>query len=104
MRILTTDIYEGAYLLSEGMELKNIWEDKTKRKRSVVFEFNGNNIEVLKSAYLRGRARANVLKFKNSVNELKDIMFNLIRDNELRLKKGERENEVHRIPVARAQK
>ena len=93
MRILTTDIYEGAYLLSKGMTLKNIWEDSKQLKKSVVFEFEGNNIEILKKAYLKGQAKANVIRLKTNLNELKDIMFNLLRDK--RLRENELRGEKH---------
>lgn len=98
MRILTTDIYEGAYLLSQGMALSNIWEDASKKKRSVVFEFEGDNIGVLRKNYLRGQASANIFKFKNSITEIKDVMFNLLRTQELR---GEKRDVIKRKEVYR---
>ena len=88
MRLLTTDLFEGAYLLSQGMELNDIWTD-TNGKRSVIFEFSGSNIEVLKSKYRQGEAQANVLTFKRSLNELKDRMFCLLRES--RFNRGDRD-------------
>jgi hypothetical protein len=94
LRLLTTDIYEGAYLLSKGIELSNIWEDYSRKKKTVVFEFKGDDIGLLRKTYLRGQAKANVLRLKNSINELKDVMFNLLREKNLREKelRGEKEN------------
>ncbi|MFC1643469.1 hypothetical protein ACFL1F_00100 [Chlamydiota bacterium] len=88
MRLLTTDLFEGAYLLSQGMELNDIWTD-TNGKRSVIFEFSGSNIEVLKNKYCQGEAQANVLTFKRSLNELKDRMFCLLREH--RINRGDRD-------------
>ncbi len=124
MRILTTDIYEGAYLLSKGAELKNIWRDDGNKKRSVIFEFNGVRLELLRENYLLGKANANVLRLKQNLNILKDQLFKLIREIEIenRKREGDRkspqfckakqtgglrkeiENEVHRIPVTRVEK
>ncbi|MCK5707805.1 MAG: hypothetical protein KAI43_09135 [Candidatus Aureabacteria bacterium] len=92
MRILTTDIYEGAYLLSQGAVLDNIWLDQNKPNRSVIFEFMGEDVLVLRKKYQKGQASANVLRLKTSLNELKDRMFSLLRENRLR---GEK-NEIHR--------
>ena len=96
MRLLTTDLFEGAYLLTQGMELRDIWTD-TNGKRSVIFEFSGNNIEVLKDEYRQGEAQANVLTFKRSLNELKDRMFCLLRERTLN--HGDRD-EIYRNRVA----
>lgn len=79
MHLLTTDIYEGAYFLSQGMELNKLWLNGKNGKRSVVFEFIGPQVELLRTDYQKGRANANVVKLKQSLTELKDRMFNLIR-------------------------
>lgn len=82
MRLLTRDLYEGAYLLSQGMELKEIWADGNNGKRSVVFEFVGDTVEVLRKDYQLGHAEVNILKLKSSLNELKDRMFSILRTKE----------------------
>ena len=98
MRILTTDIYEGAYLLSQGAALENIWLDQNKPSRSVIFEFIGENVLVLRKKYQKGQASANVLRLKTSLNEIKDRMFSLLREEKMR---GEK-NEIHRTRVMQA--
>lgn len=82
MRILTRDLYEGAYLLSRGMELKEIWKDGNNGKKSVVFEFMGDDVDLLRKDYQIGKAEVNILKLKSSLNELKDRMFNILRNKE----------------------
>lgn len=82
MKLLTTDIYEGAYLLSHGMELNKLWLNGKNGKRSVVFEFMGNQLELLRKDYERGNASANVVKLKQSLTVLKDRMFDLLRTAE----------------------
>lgn len=82
MKLLTTDIYEGAYLLSQGMQLERLWQNGKNGKRTVVFEFTGPEVELLRKDYQKGRAQANVTKLKQSLTELKDRMFSLLRTAE----------------------
>lgn len=84
MRLLTTDIYEGAYLLSQGMQLEKLWLNGKNSRRNVVFEFIGSNVELLRKDYQKGSATCNVIGLKQSLNELKDRMFNLMRTEERR--------------------
>lgn len=84
MHLLTTDIYEGAYLLSHGMQLEKLWQNGPSTslrtgRRTVVFEFTGPQLELLRKDYQKGRASANVTKLKQSLTELKDRMFDLLR-------------------------
>lgn len=90
MRLLTNDLYEGAWLLSKGMELVDLWMDD-KTKRAVVFEFHGENVLGLQNEYKRGEAQANVVKLKGAIREIKDRMFWLLKNKEInkeRLRKG----------------
>lgn len=89
MRILTTDIYEGAYLLSQGALLDNIWLDQSKPNRSVIFEFLGEDVLMLRKKYQKGQASANVLRLKTSLTEIKDRMFSLLREEKMRGEKHE---------------
>lgn len=82
MHLLTTDIYEGAYLLSQGMQIEKLWLNGKNGKRSVVFEFTGPQVELLRKDYQKGRASANVTKLKNAITDLKDKMFTLLRSQE----------------------
>jgi len=79
MRLLTIDLYEGAWLLSKGMELANLWMEPNGRK-TVVFEFEGESIEGLKEEYKRGKAQANVYRLKVAMSELRDRMYALLRE------------------------
>ena len=83
MRLLTTDLYEGAWLLSQGVELVSLWMDQN-HKRSIIFEFSGAEVEHLKQAYQRGQAKANVIQLKQSINVLKDRMFEKLREERWR--------------------
>lgn len=79
MRLLTNDLYEGAWLLSKGMTLANLWMEANGRK-SVVFEFEGESIDGLKEEYKRGKAQANVVRLKVALRELKDKMYGMLRE------------------------
>lgn len=90
MRLLTNDLYEGAWLLSQGMELSDLWLDRS-GKRIVVFEFMGEDVLKLQSRYKEGKAEVNVVKLKSSLREMKDRMFWLLKSKELqtqRLREG----------------
>ena len=90
MRLLTNDLYEGAWLLSQGVELSDLWMDD-KARRAVVFEFAGENVLVLQNEYKKGKAEVNVVKLKGALRQLKDKMFWLLRTkelNETKLRKG----------------
>lgn len=79
MNILTKDLFEASYLLAKGMRL----EEVLKNNRTVVFRFEGSeDLEVLKSRYEEGRAEVNVRTLKNSLNHLRDIVFQNIRQNQ----------------------
>lgn len=84
MHLITTDIYEGAYLLSHDMRLEKLWLNGKNGKRKVLFQFVGDNVEVLQKDYQKGMAVANVVIFKQYLNELKDRMFNLMREEDER--------------------
>lgn len=81
MKILTTDLYEGAWLLSQGVQLHQLWIQDYDKK-SVVFEFSGAKARHLKQTYQRGQARGNIVEYKHALNEIKDRMFNELRSNE----------------------
>ncbi|EKD28554.1 MAG: hypothetical protein ACD_79C00278G0001 [uncultured bacterium] len=76
MKIITKDLFEASYLMSQGMQLQNVSGDN----QTVLFQFEGaEELSVLKSKYEKGRAEANVRQFRNSMNYLKDILFSKLR-------------------------
>lgn len=92
MRLLTNDLYEGAWLLSKGIELADLWVD-SQGKRSVIFEFNGENVLELQCQYKQGRAEVNVVKLKSSLREMKDRMFWLLKSKELQTQRSRKGGE-----------
>jgi len=73
------------------MALEKIWRREgvssavslRNKKRTIVFEFTGSNLNFLRSKYQNGCAVADVHKLKRSLNEIKDRMFSLIRQSEI---------------------
>lgn len=69
------------------MQLEKLWLNGKNGKRSVVFEFMGTQLDLLRKDYQKGRAEANVTKLKQSLTELKDRMFCLLRAEETERRK-----------------
>lgn len=61
------------------MQLARLWQNGRNGRRSVVFEFEGTEVQLLRKDYQKGSATCNVIGLKQSLNELKDRMFNLMR-------------------------
>ena len=72
MKIITKDIFEASYLLAMGMRLTDILGDR----KTVLFQFEGTKeLEALKSKYDKGRAEVNIRRFRNSMNVVRDKLF-----------------------------
>lgn len=95
MRLLTNDLYEGAWLLSQGIPLEKVWHagnpstgSGLSGRKTVVFEFVGEKAKELLEEYRKGKALGNVVRFKEAQERMKDRMFSFIRESEiLRLRK-----------------
>ena len=80
MKLLTKDLFEASYLLAKGMKL----EEVLRNRRTVLFRFEGTeDLEVLKSKYDEGRAEVNVQSLRESLNHLRDLLFEKVRTPEL---------------------
>ena len=80
MKLLTKDLYEASYLLAKGMKL----EEVLRNNRTVLFRFEGSeDLQVLKTKYDEGRAEVNVQSLRESLNHLRDLLFEKIRSLEL---------------------
>ena len=76
MTIETKDLWQGAYLLSEGVVLADVEINKRyDGKKEVVFVFDGDKVEELSRKFQLGQALCNVSRLKASVNQLKDLIF-----------------------------
>ena len=79
MRTTITDVYEGSYLLSHGMELVEVWVDRAclpdrqgRQRRTVVFAFEGGReLEELQRAYHRGTASVNLCTYRQCLHTIR---------------------------------
>ncbi len=76
-----TDIFKSAYLLCSGSDLGGI-RIKPGTRRIGVFLIRGNNLDKLDRAYRTGKALVNPLQLRESLNHLRDILFERLRENE----------------------
>ena len=76
----TTDLFRGAYFLCNGGIVLNVrLEEGPCRLASFLIE--GEGLEKLELEYRNGQATVNPLQFRESLNHLRDILFNKLRNN-----------------------
>ena len=81
----TTDLFRGAYFLCNGGIVLNVrLEEGTSRLASFLIE--GEGLDRLELEYRNGQATVNPLQFRESLNHLRDILFNKLRNNPTTLK------------------
>lgn len=81
MKIKTRDLYCAAYIVSRGGMVEEILlseDGRRGRASSAIFVLSGANVEALSREFLSGRASANLAAFKQAMNQLKDMMYELI--------------------------
>lgn len=76
----TTDIFRGAFFLCHGGDLCGIRMENN-GKRIASFLIKGDGLDKLDKAYRSGQALVNPLEFRESLNHLRDILFNKLREN-----------------------
>jgi hypothetical protein len=96
MRYETDDLHEAAYLVAEGCELLDATEEK---RGKIIFTVLGEKIPELSSNYFRGFATGNIAGFLRCVNEVKNLMFGVLRAREVEEKRLQR-----RLEHARGEK
>ena len=82
--IQVQDLYEGAYLLCRGFQLKDLTVISNNGKPVVTFVIVGDDVLATANEYRYGRAMANVAILKFTMEKLKDQMFAKIREQEKR--------------------
>jgi len=95
----TTDIFRGAFFLCNGGDLSGI-RLKDNGKRIATFMIRGEGLDKLDKDYRNGLALVNPLQFRESLNHLRDILFEELRENEGRTrydrKRKDRGNQARR--------
>jgi len=80
MILETTDIFRGAFFLTQGGRLKGV----SSNRRLVSFAITGENLSDLDEAYRSGKATVDPLRLRESLNHLRDVLFRTLRENERR--------------------
>lgn len=78
-RLETTDIFRGAFFLCKGGDLTEI-RIRNNGKRIASFLFTGSDLARLDKDYRNGQALVNPVQFRESLNHLRDILFERLRD------------------------
>ena len=79
----TTDIFRGAFYLCVGGRLEDIRFNRD-GKQIASFMFTGPDLVEHDRAYRDGHALVNPVQFRESLNHLRDILFNQLRQRETR--------------------
>lgn len=101
----TTDIFRGAFFLCRGAELSGIrFRNHAERDRQskpiALFLITGKGLDKLDRDYRSGQALVNPLQFRESLNHLRDILFEKLRTQEGRTRNGDRKKN-HRVHQTR---
>jgi len=83
--IETGDLFRGAYLLCSGGCLE---EARMTRRREVLFLISGEDVRELDIRYRTGQALVNPLQLRETLNLLRDIVFEKLRSGERRTHHG----------------
>ncbi len=79
----TTDIFRGAFFLCMGGYLSDI-QIRNNGKRIASFLITGTDLDKLDKDYMNGNALVNPVQFRESLNRLRDILFEKLRENDNR--------------------
>ena len=89
MDMETTDIFRGAFMLASGGELAEV-RVRNNGRRIATFLIAGENLAELDRDYRSGKALVNPLQLRESLNHLRDVMFEKLREYEGRTRYGDR--------------
>ena len=81
-QIQVQDLFEGAFLLCRGFEIKNLTVKNQNGRKIAFFYFEGENIKSTQAEYRQGQATCNIAFLKFTLDNLKDQMFKKFRELE----------------------
>ena len=93
-----TDLFKGAFLLCMGGRLDQV-RVRQNGRRIATFLISGPDLERLDSDYRCGRALVNPVQLRESLNHLRDVMFDQLRKHEGRAR-DEHTKRYHRAGQA----
>jgi len=74
-----TDLFKGAFLLCSGGDLAEV-RVRNNGRRIATFLITGPDLDQLDSDYRAGRALVNPVQLRESLNHLRDKMFDKLRN------------------------
>lgn len=77
----TTDIFRGAFFLCNGGDLRDI-RVRSNGKRIATFLITGHGLDKLDRDYRAGRALVNPVQLRESLNHLRDVLFETLRQHD----------------------
>jgi hypothetical protein len=83
VRLETTDLFRGAFLLCSGGSLTEV-RVRNNGRRIATFSIIGTDLDQLDSDYRSGRALVNPLQLRESLDHLRNAMFEILRESERR--------------------
>ena len=93
-----TDLFKGAFLLCMGGRLDQV-RVRNNGRRIATFLITGPDLDRLDNDYRCGRALVNPVQLRESLNHLRDVMFDKLRKSEGRCKhdrkRGYRESQTY---------
>jgi hypothetical protein len=84
-----TDLFKGAFLLCNGADLVQV-RVRNNGRRIATFLITGKDLDRLDSDYRTGRALVKPVHLRESLNHLRDVMFEKLRKTEGRTRNGNR--------------
>ena len=87
---LVCDLFEASYLVCRGHQTKGTTVKKGRGREIVSFIFEGEDAKSESDKFKMGHATANVCMLKVSMNHLKDLLFQRLREPEI----GEQQHHV----------
>jgi len=89
-----TDLFRSAFFLCMGGHLEQVrvrnHAERDRRRRIATFLITGADLDRLDNDYRSGRALVNPVQLRESLNHLRDVMFDKLRKNEGRTRYGDR--------------
>ncbi len=76
-----TDLFKGAFLLCMGGRLDQV-RVRNNGRRIATFLITGKDLERFDNDYRTGRALVNPVQLRESLNHLRDVMFDKLRKTE----------------------
>jgi hypothetical protein len=89
-----TDLFKGAFLLCMGARLDRV-QVRNNGRRIATFLITGPDLDRLDSDYRAGRALVNPVQLRESLNHLRDVMFDQLRKHEGRCDDRKRQDRGH---------